>query len=632
MRIGVDAGGTFTDFVVLHNDGRLESFKLRSNPHSPAAVILAGLEKAAVGRGKVDVVHGSTVATNALLERKGARTAFVTTAGFEDILEIGRQNRPELYNLTPIPRRPLIPRDLCFGVREREYHDGTVVLRPTAIELKRLAARLKRAKVRSIAICFLHAYRNPANERAVLAALKTTGVYVCASHEVSPEFREYERGSTTAVNAYVGPLMESYLAELERARRFRIAIMQSNGGFLSARDARRDAVRTVLSGPAGGVIGARNTARRSGFRNVIGFDMGGTSTDVSLVQGDARETTEAIVDGFPIRVPMLDIHTVGAGGGSIARVDAGGLLRVGPQSAGADPGPASYGSGTEPTVTDAHVVLGRIQSLLGGEMRVDGDRAATAIGRISRGLKTDLEAAAAGILRVANSNMERAIRVVSVERGYDPREFALVAFGGCGGLHACDIAEELGVRTVIVPQYAGALSALGMLMADAVRDYAAGVLGDSGIDKRFDDLERRARRQSPGASIERSADLRYRGQSYELNVPWSGAVTKFHREHASIYGYAIPKREVEIVTIRIRARTKLPKPRLTRPPSRKGSSVTRRIWISGAWRSVPVLKREQLTSVIRRGPALVLDYGSTTLIPQGWRFQLDRVGNLLCLK
>ena len=632
MRIGVDAGGTFTDFAVLHDDGRLESFKLRSNPHAPAQVILAGLEKAAVGRGKVDVVHGSTVATNALLERKGARTAFVTTTGFEDILEIGRQNRPELYNLTPIPRRPLIPRDLCFGVREREYHDGTLALRPTAIELKRLAARLKRAKVRSIAICFLHSYRNPTNERTVLAALKATGVYVCASHEVSPEFREYERGSTTAVNAYVGPLMESYLAELEGASRFRIAIMQSNGGFLSARDARRDAVRTVLSGPAGGVIGAMDTARRSGFRNIIGFDMGGTSTDVSLVQTDARETTEAMVDGFPIRVPMLDIHTVGAGGGSIARVDAGGLLRVGPQSAGADPGPACYGSGTEPTVTDAHVVLGRIQSLLGGEMRVDADRAATAIGRISGGLKANLEAAAAGILRVANSNMERAIRVVSVERGYDPREFALVAFGGCGGLHACDIAQELGVRTVIVPQYAGALSALGMLMADAVRDYAAGVLCDSGVEKRFDDLERRARRESPHAKIERSADLRYRGQSYELNVPWSGAVRKFHREHERIYGYAIPDREVEIVTIRVRARTQLPKPRQTRPPGRKGSGGRRRVWVSGAWRSVPVLQREQLTSVMRRGPALVLDYGSTTLIPQGWRFQLDRAGNLLCSK
>jgi N-methylhydantoinase A len=632
MRIGVDAGGTFTDFVVLHDDGRLESFKLRSNPRSPAKVILAGLEQAAAKERKVDVVHGSTVATNALLERKGARTAFVTTAGFEDLLEIGRQNRPELYNLTPVPRLPLIPRDLCFGVHERIYHDGTVARRPTVAELKRLVARLKRAGVRSIAICFLHAYQNAANERVVLSALKQTGVYVCSSHDVSPEFREYERSSTTAVNAYVGPLMETYLAELNRARRFQIAIMQSNGGFLSARDASRHAVRTVLSGPAGGVVGAMETARHSGFRKILGFDMGGTSTDVSLADGVAREATEASVDGFPIRVPMLDIHTVGAGGGSIARVDAGGLLRVGPESAGTDPGPACYGSGTEPTVTDAHVVLGRIQSLLGGGMQVDADRAATAIDRIARRLKLDRAAAAAGILRVANSNMERAIRVVSVERGYDPREFALVAFGGCGGLHACEIAEQLGIRSVIVPQYAGALSALGMLMADAVRDYAAGVLGHDNFEKSVAALEKRARRESPGAQIERSADLRYRGQSYELNVPWTGASSAykaFHREHARIYGYSLPKREVEVVTIRVRARVTLAKPRIVRPTMRKGAVGLRRVWISGSWRRVPVWDRQQLAKAPLRGPALVLDYGSTTLVPPGWRFHVDPAGNLL---
>ena len=632
MRIGVDAGGTFTDFVVLHDDGRLESFKLRSNPRSPAKVILAGLEQAAASERKVDVVHGSTVATNALLERKGARTAFVTTAGFEDLLEIGRQNRPELYNLTPMPRQPLIPRDLCFGVPERVYHDGTVARRPSATELKRLSARLKRSGVRSIAICFLHAYQNAANERTVLATLKKTGVYVCASHDVSPEFREYERSSTTAVNAYVGPLMEAYLADLERARRFRIAIMQSNGGFLSAGDARRHAVRTVLSGPAGGVVGAMETARRSGFRKILGFDMGGTSTDVSLADGAARETTEASVDGFSIRVPMLDIHTVGAGGGSIARVDAGGLLRVGPESAGADPGPACYGTGTEPTVTDAHVVLGRIQSLLGGDMRIDADRAANAVGLVSRRLKIDLAAAAAGILRVANSNMERAIRVVSVERGYDPREFALVAFGGCGGLHACEIAEQLGIRSVIVPQYAGALSALGMLMADAVRDYAAGVLGHMEFEKRFEALERRARRESPDANVERSADLRYRGQSYELNIPWTTAAraySAFHREHARIYGYSLPKRELEVVTIRVRARVTLAKPRIVRPTMRKGAAEPRRVWISGSWRRVPVWNREQIHKTPLRGPALILDYGSTTLVPPGWRFHVDRAGNLV---
>ncbi len=628
MRIGVDAGGTFTDFVVLHNDGRLESFKLRSDRRAPARVILAGLAQAA-GALRVDVVHGSTVATNALLERKGARTAFITTSGFEDLLEIGRQNRAELYNLTPAPRRPLVERKLCFGVQERVDHKGSVVRAPSAAELKRLAEKLQRARVRSVAICFLHSYQNPAHERATMKALARAGIYLCASHEISPEFREYERSSTTVVNAYVGPLMEAYLGELASARQFRIAIMQSNGGFLGARDAGRHAVRTVLSGPAGGVVGAIETARASGFRRVLGFDMGGTSTDVSLSDGAPRETTEALVDGFPIRIPMLDIHTVGAGGGSIARVDAGGLLRVGPESAGSDPGPACYGTGTAATVTDAHVVLGRMETLLGGSMPIDAARAEDAVGRIAKQLGLSRTHAAAGILRVANANMERAIRVVSVERGHDPRDFALVAFGGCGGLHACEIARELGMEAVIVPQYAGALSALGMLMADAVRDYSAGVLGRSNREASFVRLERRARRESPGAQIDRSADLRYRGQSYELNVPWPDSAAHFHREHAKIYGYSNPDREVEVVTLRVRARTPLPKPTLAAQAKLSGKLESRRIWVDGSWKRAAVWKREHLGTGFKTGPALVLDYGSTTLVPPRWRFRLDRSGNLL---
>ena len=625
MRIGVDAGGTFTDFVVLHDDGRMETFKLRSSPGDPAKVILEGLGRAA---GSAEVVHGSTVATNALLERKGARTAFVTTAGFEDLLEIGRQNRAELYNLTPGPRRLLADRDLCFGVRERTYHDGTVAVRPA---IAGLVAKLRRARVKAVAICFLHSYRNPANERAVARTLRGGDWYLCTSHEISPEFREYERGSTTFINAYVGPLMEKYLTELSLARRYRIAIMQSNGGFLSAQQAAKHAVRTVLSGPAGGVVGALETARLSGYRRVLGFDMGGTSTDVSLADGAPRESTESLVAGFPIRVPMLDIHTVGAGGGSIARVDAGGLLRVGPESAGADPGPACYGVGTEATVTDAHVVLGRISSaqLLGGAMAIDVERAGAAVDRVARKMKLDRVAAAAGILRVANANMERAIRVVSVERGYDPRDFALVAFGGSGGLHACDIARELGIETVIVPEYAGALSALGMLMADAVRDYAAGVLGRGDIEKQFDLLERRAGRESAGAEIERSADLRYRGQSYELNVAWPGAERAFHREHQRIYGYATPEREIEVVTIRVRARQKIAKPKLGRIAFKKGRSETRRVWVDRGWRAIPALPRAQVGSRRAAGPALILDYGSTTLVPPGWWYQNDRSGNLI---
>ncbi len=627
MRIGVDAGGTFTDFVVVEESGRLHTFKLRSNPAAPASVILKGIEQAASGR-RTQVVHGSTVATNALLERKGARTAFVTTAGFENLLEIGRQNRAELYNLTPSRRRGLIDRSLCFGVPERVFHDGTISRKPTPQQLAALGRRIRAAKVQSIAVCFLHSYRNPANEKLVADALKQLGLYLSISHVVSPEFREYERASTTAVNAYVGPLMDAYLKDLEGHN---IAIMQSSGGFLSAREARRHAVRTVLSGPAGGVVGALQTARQSGIRKILGFDMGGTSTDVSLADGTPRETTEAIVDGLPIRVPMLDIHTVGAGGGSIARLDSGGLLRVGPQSAGADPGPACYGRGTLPTVTDAHVVLGRIESLLGGAMPVDAARARQAVGSIAKELKLSVEAAAAGILRVANANMERAIRVVSVERGYDPREFALVAFGGCGGLHACDIAGELGIQTVVVPELAGALSALGMLLADGVRDYAAGVLGRSDAEGAFSALERKARRESPQADIHRSADVRYAGQSYEINVPWNGTRTtaKFHQQHLRIYGYANPKAPVELVTIRVRARSPLKKPKLARSPFEPGKPATRRVWVEGKWQVVPVWQRKNLSEKPQRGPALVVDYGSTTLVAPGWRYSVDAAGNLM---
>src|SRR6202167_2372706 len=501
MRIGIDAGGTFTDFIIVHDDSSIETFKLRSNLRSPASVILAGLAKAAAGQ-RAQVIHGSTVATNALLERKGVRTALVTTAGFEDVIHIGRQNRAELYNLTPELRPPIIPRSMCFGVDERAYFDGTVAQVPSAAELVRLKTRLRRAKIQSIAICFLHAYRNPANEKRVAAALEGLG-YLCSSHDVCPEFREYERSSTPLINAYVGPLMDKYLAELERASHHRIAIMQSNGGFMSTKEARRHSVRTVLSGPAGGVVGAFEVGKLSGFSRILGFDMGGTSTDVSLCDGEPRETLEASIDGLPVRVPMLDIHTVGAGGGSIARVDAGGLLRVGPESAGANPGPACYGKGDRPTVTDAHVVLGRIAAdqLIGGEMKLEPARAATAVDSIARLLKLSRIAAAQGILRVANANMERAIRLVSVERGHDPRDFALVAFGGCGGLHACEIAQELGIHTVLVPEYAGALSALGMLLASQVRDHAAGVLNRSDLEREFLRLERTAREDLPGAEL-----------------------------------------------------------------------------------------------------------------------------------
>jgi N-methylhydantoinase A len=623
MRIGIDSGGTFTDFVVLDDQGKLESFKLRSNRVSPASVILAGLRRIAAKR--ADVVHGSTVATNALLERKGAKTAFVTTQGFEDLLAIGRQNRPELYNLTPAPSRPLVPRDLCFGVDERVLFDGTVerALRPADAEA--LRGKIANAGAESVAVCLLHSYRNDVHERALLDVL--TG-YVSASCDVSPEFREFERAGTTAINAYVGPLMDRYLGELERASPHPVAIMQSNGGFLTAAEARKYAVRTILSGPAGGIVGAVEIARLCGYDKALTFDMGGTSTDVALAGVQPRLTTEARIDHFPVRVPMLDIHTVGAGGGSIARVDEGDALRVGPESAGADPGPACYGLGEEATVTDAHVVLGRIASdqLVGGEMKIDAARAERAVARVGTALGLNPVQAAAAILRVANSNMERAIRVVSVERGDDPRDFPLVAFGGCGGLHACELAAELGVATVIVPRMAGALSALGMLLADRTRDYAAGALGETDLEDRLRKLEKQAKKDVPGARLERFADVRYAGQSYELTIPWQG---NFHKEHLRVYGYADESRPTQVVTVRVRATRPVKKPALKSPRSPAAPLTKRRVWIGKRWQQIQAGSREALGRKTIPGPALITDYGSTTLVPPGWSMRLDDAGSLV---
>jgi N-methylhydantoinase A len=632
VRIGIDAGGTFTDFVVLHDDGRLETFKLRSNPRAPHEVILAGLERIGAAAA-CDVVHGSTVATNALLERKGARTAFVTTAGFEDLLEIGRQNRAQLYNLTPGEKRLLIAPELCFGVAERAHADGSIEKRPSVAAVRRLRAELLAAGVRSVAVCFLHAYRVTENERFVLEHLGPD-LFLSGSHEVCPEFREFERASTTALNAYVGPLMRDYLTALGRATHHRVWVVQSNGGSITVDEAGRQAVRTILSGPAGGVTGALETARAAGFEKVLGFDMGGTSTDVSLCDGAPRETLEASVDGWPVRLPMLEIHTVGAGGGSMARVDAGGLLRVGPESAGADPGPACYGVGEMATTTDAHVVLGRIAAdqLAGGSMVLDVERARAAVERVGKGLGLSVEKAAAGILRVANATMGRAVRVVSIERGYDPRDFALVAFGGCGGLHACEMAEELGIRTVLAPRLAGALSALGMLMADRVRDYAAGVLGRANVEAVFGELEERARGEMRGARLARFADLRYRGQSYELTLPWRGrgAVRAFHALHEKTYGYASEGREVEVVAVRVRARVAVKRVSLADDGGREaGEVLRRRLYTGGKWVMAPVYRRGQVGRGWVKGPALVVDYGSTTLIPAGWRMKRDGTGMLV---
>jgi N-methylhydantoinase A len=570
LRIGIDAGGTFTDFAILDDAGRVTAFKLRSNPSDPAAVILEGIHRIAAR--EAEVVHGSTVATNALLERKGARTALITTPGFEDLLAIGRQNRRELYNLTPAPAQPLTA--LCIPPR------GAL-------------ARLRREGIESVAICLLHSYRNPEEEIAIAKRLEPYFA-VSRSSEISPEFREYERASTTAINAYVAPQMQRYLSRLARESPHPVLVMQSNGGVLDADTAGRLAVRTILSGPAGGVAGAFEIARRAGFRRVIGFDMGGTSTDVSLCDGRFEETTEASIDGMPVRVPMLDIQTIGAGGGSIARLDDGGLLKVGPESAGANPGPACYGKGTQPTVTDANVVLGRLRTLLGGEIPLDTARALASMKTLGK----KPGEAAAGILRIADASMERAIRAISVERGRDPRDFALLAFGGAAGLHACGLAESLGMKTVLVPLHAGVLSALGMLVADRVRDFSINALGHSDFERLFQQLESTA----PEGIRQRLADLRYRGQSYELTVPWKNAERNFERMHRRLYG-SMMNAALEVVTLRLRVRQKTKKPR---------------------WRRVETARPKR-----GRGPKLIEDYGSTVYIPSDWRFETNDDGTLI---
>jgi N-methylhydantoinase A/oxoprolinase/acetone carboxylase beta subunit len=642
MRMGVDTGGTFTDFVVICDDGAVETFKLRSNPRNPAGVILAGIERVATSK-RATVVHGSTVATNALLERKGARTAFVTTAGFADIFHIGRQNRRELYNLTPTPRVSLVSPNLCFGVEERMLFDGSEERPVRPRQVAQLRKALEKAKVQSIAICLLHSYQNPRHEEQVAEILRGAG-YLSVSSEISPEFREYERSSTTVLNAYVGPLMERYLMNLSAGMgRHELSILQSNGGTIRPDEAQKMPVRTLLSGPAGGAIGAAHVAGQAGFERVLGFDMGGTSTDVCLIEGSPRETTEAFVDGFPVQVPMLDIHTVGAGGGSIARVDEGGLLRVGPQSAGADPGPACYGTGDLCTVTDAHVFLGRIAAvqLAGGTLPIQTERAAAVVAGLAKELKLAPAEAAAGVIRVANANMERALRQVSVERGYDPRRFALLAFGGGGGLHACEIAENLEMHTVLVPELAGVLSALGMLVADRIRDYSQGVLDLADVDGQYRRLERIARAENRNTAtaplaLKRFADLRYRGQGYELTVPWAQegfarTSQAFHQMHRATYGYADETRALEIITIRVRASTPSPKTNVQSPKPKhrkQAPSVIRRVYVEGRWQDVPVVSRAELTKG-RTGPVLLVDYGSTTLVPGGWFARLDKSQTLV---
>jgi N-methylhydantoinase A/oxoprolinase/acetone carboxylase beta subunit len=651
MRVGIDTGGTFTDFVFLSDSG-MRVDKVLSTPRDPGRAILRGLGRAGVLEEAADIIHGSTVATNALLERKGSRLAFLATAGFEDILSIGRQTRRELYNILVEKRAPLIPRRLCFGLPERTLSGGRILSRPDRRHIAALIARLKKERVESVALCLLHSYANPANEEEVRRQVEAAGLPVSASHRVLCEYREFERASTTAINAYVGPLMARYLGGLEAdLRRGRLRIMQSNGGCLSASGARERPVSTILSGPAGGAVGARECGLLAGFRRIISFDMGGTSTDVSLCDGDLHITTETVISDLPLKMPVIDIHTVGSGGGSLARPDAGGALRVGPESAGADPGPACYGRGEEVTVTDANLVLGRLDpgSFLGGKMTIDPARSRRAMKNLAGRLRLPPQRLAEGVLRVADAVMERAIRVISVERGYDPRDFALLSFGGAGGMHACSLARRLRIPTVIVPKNAGVLSALGMLLSDVVKDYSRSVLlsgpeaRPEGLVRLFRPLLESGQRdmREEGfsglrARLLRSLDVRYVGQSYEITVPFGPRFREaFDASHLKLYGYADKARPVEVVNLRVKAvgLTEKPALRRHREPRAGARGTAGERWtmvFEGEPCRASMYKRPLLgpgSSFL--GPALVCDFESTTVVPPDFSCRVDGYLNLI---
>jgi N-methylhydantoinase A len=689
VHLGVDVGGTFTDLVALV-DGRLVTAKVPSTAANQADGVLRALEAAGIEPSTVAAfAHGSTVATNALLERRGARTALVTTAGFRDVIEIGRQQRPALYDLARDRPPPLVPRELRFSVRERMGPAGEI----TPLDPESLAAAVAAVAgggVEAVAVCLLFSFLHPEHERRVGEALRKAldDVAVSLSSEVLPEFREYERFSTTVADAYLTPRLASYLerlaAEVRRRGYPAPLVMQSSGGVIEIDRAARHAASCVLSGPAGGVVGAAWVASLSGHRDLLTFDMGGTSTDVAaVVDGTVRTTTESVIGGVPIKLPMVDVHSVSAGGGSVAWVDEGGALRVGPHSAGADPGPAAYGlGGGDATVTDANLLLGYLEDgrRLGGPggVTLRRDLAERALSGLGERLGNDPVGAALGVVRVANAEMVRALRVISVERGIDPRELVLLAFGGAGGMHACALAEELGMSRVLLPRAGGVLSALGLAISDLRRDYVRPLLAnldeasDADLESGYARLEELAIRDLGEPSVQRQADLRYRGQSFELTVPFSRLdelESRFHVEHWQRYGYRMEGEPVELVSLRLVATLAVPKPELRgeptsdapelrgerasgaspgpqRPRAEPAAEVPgvraepatgalpvperrRAANLDGDWHQVEILEGERLPAGSAIAGPVVVEYPeSTVVVRPGWRGAVDQVGSL----
>lgn len=644
--LGIDTGGTFTDFVLFDGE-RLRIHKVLSTPAAPERAILQGIEALGLSTAGLRIVHGSTVATNAALERKGVRTAYITNRGLADVLTIARQARRELYKLQPGPEPPPVPRELCWEVGARIGADGVRVASLTDADRDALLAQVERYRPEAVAINLLFSFLDDRDERTIEAWLPRD-LFIARSSAVLPEYKEYERGIATWLNAWVGPRVAGYLERLNAALApAPVAVMQSSGGTVSARLAGRKAVQLLLSGPAGGLTGARFIGQQAGYRRLLTFDMGGTSTDVALIDGDIRLTSEGHIGGWPVAVPMVDMHTIGAGGGSIATLDSGGLLQVGPESAGADPGPACYGRGGEQvTVTDANLVLGRLlpAAFLGGAMRLDTAAARQALARLARRMQVGVEAAAAGVIAIANEHMAQALRVISVQRGVDPRNFVLTSFGGAGGLHVCALAEALGMARALVPVHAGVLSALGMLVAPPSRQLSrtlTGVLGDIGetvIETELQALaaQGRAELAAEGGDADAveaafSLDLRYRGQSYTLNLAWQGCVATcdaFETLHAQRYGHRLDS-PVELVTVRCGLQGPALKVRL--PPLAAGNAaVPGHTAAAGHSRPVPVYARAELGAGQRLdGPALVTETVATTWLPAGWSCAVDAVGNLL---
>jgi N-methylhydantoinase A len=649
--LGVDIGGTFTDFV-LFNGKELKVNKVISTPYDPAEAVFNGISSLGVSKKQLYIVHGSTVATNTLLERKGAKVALITTKGYEDVIEIGRQARSSLYDLFIKRESPLVSERLRWGVQERVTATGEVLSGIKKGDLKKIITKLKKQGVKSAAVCFLFSYKNHANEEAVVKELKQLGIHVSASCRILPEYREYERFSTTVVNAYVSPVMSKYLTSLEDGIETKnIRIMQSNGGSISPGTAKEQAVNCILSGPAGGVIGATRIAKHAGLDKIISFDMGGTSTDVSLCNGDVRYTTQTLINGTPIKIPVIDINTVGAGGGSITYVDSGGAVRVGPRSAGADPGPVCYGKGKELTVTDANLFLGRIcaENFLGGRMRLNTEMVSRHMGLVAKKLKMNPVRFAEGIIAIANANMERAIKVVSVEKGFDIGDYTLVSFGGAGGLHACELADRLLMKRILVPKHAGVLSALGMTVADIVKDYSKSVLlkvkkdGYRKLSDLFKPLNSRGMKEVISEGIrknsikmENSVDMRYVGQSHELMIPFNRSyIENFHKFHNRTYGYSNLNYEIEVVNIRVRVVGKTRKPALGKvqiitSENKQEIAKKTKCFYRGKWLKTDIFDRNKIQTHSQiKGPALIVEDTSTTFLSPEYVCNVDDHENLI---